>query len=154
MQHACLQIWVHTTYIHLVWYHRMLHVYVVRITCVYLLLPCWRGYGHLVSVALRDDCRIVLQSTPNTIICMPICGLEYMYLYMLQYRSRATCRSTRVHSRVTRMPHACVCVCTCECAHSCDASTNTCALLKLMRITLTRSAWPFFLRFSCYIFCN
>ena len=40
----------------------------------------------------------------NKYIPRPRRGLAHM-----QYRSRATCRSTRVHSRVTQKRHACVC---------------------------------------------
>ena len=67
---------------------------------------------------------------------------------IVHYRSRATCLSTRVHSRVTRnvcacSQPACACVCTREHAHACvRCESNTCALPKLMRITL----W--------FLFCN
>ena len=51
------------------------------------------------------------------------------------------------------MPHACACSCVCTREYTrvrtlVRCKSNTCALPKLMRITLTRSAWLFFLRFS------
>ena len=73
------------------------------------------------------------------VLCSSFCGL-------LVYTVPLTSKSTRVHSHVHVHKLACACVCIHEYTRvrtlvRCES--NICASPKLMRITLTRSAWLF-----------
>ena len=76
---------------------------------------------------------------------------------VIQYHSRATCRSTHVRSQVTQKQHACACsqlACACVCTRA-RCKSNTCVLPKLMRITLTVQSGSFFLVSvtTCSFYC-